>query len=52
MDPAKVDAILARIDAAVGGTEDETDEEHEHRRQMIERDHAARVIRKAAQDPT
>lgn len=40
--------ILAKIDAAVGPPDDETDDEHEARRRMIERDHRAREIRKGA----
>jgi len=42
-----IDRILARIDAAVGKPEDETEAEHEHRREMIRRDREARAIRKA-----
>lgn len=49
MDHPDSDAILARIDDAVGAPEDETDDEHEARRTMIERDHRAREIRKHAQ---
>ena len=45
---AAIDAILAKIDAAVGPPEDETEEEHEQRRQMVARDHEARMIRKAS----
>lgn len=43
----QVDEILARIDAAVGPPENETDDEHEDRRKMIERDAEARRIRRA-----
>lgn len=49
---AAIDRILARIDAAIGPPETETVEEHEHRRDMIRRDHDARAIRKAAQPHT
>lgn len=40
--------IITKIDAAVGRAEDETEEEHEKRRKMIERDHRAREIRRAS----
>lgn len=42
------DALLAKIDNIVGRAEDETDDEHAARVLMIERDHRAREIRKAA----
>lgn len=47
---AQTDAILAKIDAAVGPPEHETDDEHEARRRMVERDHRAREIRRHARD--
>jgi hypothetical protein len=43
---AAIVAILARIDAAVGAPESETQEEHDARRAMVQRDHDARVIRR------
>lgn len=49
MTDAQLDEILAHIDAAVGPPDAETEAEHEARRQMIERDHRARAIRKHAQ---
>lgn len=47
VDASRLDAIRARIDAAVGAPEDETEEEHEARRRMVARDHEARRIRRA-----
>lgn len=46
MRPEQLDEALASIDAVVGPPETETDEEHEQRRKMIERDARARQIRK------
>lgn len=43
---ADADEVIAHIDAAIGPPEDETDEEHEQRKRMIERDHLAREIRR------
>lgn len=45
----ETDEILAKIDAAVGPPADETDEQHEARKLMVERDHRAREIRRDAQ---
>lgn len=47
--PDQTDVILAKIDDAVGPPDDETTEEHEARRLMIERDHRARQIRRSAE---
>lgn len=44
------DKILAKIDAAVGPPDDETADEHEQRRKMIQRDARAREIRRDAED--
>lgn len=41
--------IIAKIDAAVGPPDHETDVEHEERKRMIERDHRAREIRRNSQ---
>jgi hypothetical protein len=46
--PEQLDEILDRIDAVVGAPEAETEEEHEKRRRMVERDAEARRIRKGA----
>jgi hypothetical protein len=46
----RTDELLAKIDAAVGPPETETDVEHEARRVMIERDHRAREIRRASEE--
>lgn len=43
----KIDELIDKIDQAIGPPETETDEEHEQRRQMIERDHRAREIRRS-----
>lgn len=42
----RLDEILDKIDAAVGPPEAESDEEHEARRRMVERDAEARRIRR------
>jgi phage anti-repressor protein len=41
-----VEAILAKIDAAVGPPDTETDAEHDKRIAMVERDARARQIRR------
>lgn len=46
MTDPELDDLLAHIDEIVGAPEDETVEEHEARRKMIERDHRAREIRR------
>jgi hypothetical protein len=43
-----VEAILAKIDAAIGPPEAETDAEHDKRMAMVERDARARRIRRDA----
>lgn len=45
MTDRELDEILDKIDDAVGPPEAETEQEHEARRRMIERDATARQIR-------
>lgn len=48
MAPEVIEEILAKIDRAVGPPADETPEQRENRRRMIERDAEVRAKRKAA----
>lgn len=43
---AHIDDLIDKIDSIVGAPENETDEERELRRRMIERDAQARSIRR------
>lgn len=47
----QADKLIDKIDSIIGPPETETDEQHEERKRMIERDHEARQIRKAAVRP-